>query len=160
MAKQRDGHTIIAKNRKAFHNYSIEETFEAGAVLVGTEVRSLRDGGGQLTDAFVLVRGDELWLHGLHIRPYSHGNRANVEPDRKRKLLMHRKQIRYLKEKVKQAGMTLVPLSLYFNEAGRVKIELGLARGKKDYDKRHTMAERDQRREVERVLKERVRDER
>jgi SsrA-binding protein len=159
MAKQRDGHTTIAKNRKAFHDYAIEETFEAGVVLVGTEVRSLREGGGQLTDAFVLVRGDELWLHGLHIRPYSHGNRANVEPDRTRKLLMHRKQIRYLKEKVKQAGMTLVPLSLYFSETGLVKVQLGLARGKKGYDKRDAMAARDHRREVERALKERNRGE-
>ncbi|MDR0349951.1 MAG: SsrA-binding protein SmpB [Coriobacteriales bacterium] len=147
----------IAKNRKAFHDYLIEETFEAGIALTGTEVRSLREGGGQLTDAFALIRQGELWLHGLHIRPYSHGNRANVEPDRKRKLLMHKKQIRYLTEKTKQAGMTLVPLKLYFSESGLVKAELGLARGKKNYDKRASMAARDSRREVERALKERNR---
>jgi SsrA-binding protein len=150
----------IAKNRKAFHEYRVEETFEAGIALTGTEVRSLREGGGQLTDAFALVRQGELWLHGLHIRPYSHGNRANAEPDRKRKLLMHKKQIRYLGEKVKQAGMTLVPLELHFSETGLVKVELGLARGKKDYDKRASLATRDARREVERTLKERSRDER
>jgi SsrA-binding protein len=149
---------VIAKNRRAFHDYHVEETFEAGIVLTGTEVRSLREGGGQLTDTYALVRDGELWLLGLHIKPYSHGNRANVEPDRRRKLLMHKKQIRYLKEKVAQAGMALVPLSLYFSDAGLAKVKLGLARGKKDYDKRASMAARDSRREVERALKERGRD--
>jgi SsrA-binding protein len=157
MAKQQDGRKLIAKNRKAFHDYYVEEGFEAGIELTGTEVRSLREGGGQLTDSFALIRGGELWLTGLHIKPYSHGNRANVEPDRRRRLLMHKKQIRYLGEKVKQAGMTLTPLSLYFNEAGRVKVELGLTRGKKNYDKRATLAARDSRREVERALKQRSR---
>jgi SsrA-binding protein len=159
MAKKQDGHKVIAKNRRAFHDYSIEETFEAGIELTGTEVRSLREGGGQLTDSFALVRGGELWLSGLHIKPYSHGNRANVEPDRRRRLLMHKRQIRYLSEKVKQAGLTLTPLKLYFNEAGRVKVELGVARGKKAYDKRATLAARDSRREVERALKARSRGE-
>jgi SsrA-binding protein len=157
MAKRPDGHKTIAKNRKAFHDYRIEEVFEAGIELTGTEVRSLREGGGQLTDSFALIRSGELWLSGLHIKPYSHGNRANVDPDRRRRLLMHKRQIRYLGEKVKQAGMTLTPLSLYFNEAGRVKVELGLARGKKDYDKRATLAARDSRREIERALKARNR---
>jgi SsrA-binding protein len=160
MSKQPDKQgtqRAIAKNRKAFHEYFIEETFEAGIVLTGTEVRSLREGGGQLTDTFAHIRNGELWLHGLHIKPYSHGNRANVEPDRKRKLLMHRKQIRYLGEKTKQAGMTLVPLLLYFSDKGLAKVELGLARGKKGYDKRDAMAVRDSRREVERALKERSR---
>jgi SsrA-binding protein len=159
MAKQQDGQKTIAKNRRAFHDYSIEETFEAGIALTGTEVRSLREGGGQLTDTFAHIRRGELWLHGLHIKPYSHGNRANAEPDRTRKLLMHRRQIRYLSEKVKQAGMTLAPLSLYFSESGLVKVELGLARGKKSYDKRDAMAARDSRREIERTLKERSRGE-
>jgi SsrA-binding protein len=158
MGKPQDGHKQIAKNRKAFHDYSIEETFEAGIALTGTEVRSLREGGGQLTDSFALIRRGELWLHGLHIKPYSHGNRANTDPDRARKLLMHRKQIRYLAQKVQQAGMTLVPLSLYFSPAGLVKVELGIARGKKGYDKRASMAARDSRREVERALKERSRE--
>jgi SsrA-binding protein len=156
MAKQPDGHKTIAKNRKAFFDYHIEETFEAGIELTGTEVRSLREGGGQLTDSFALIRGGELWLSGLHIKPYSHGNRANVEPDRRRRLLMHKRQIRYLGEKVKQAGMTLTPLALYFNEAGRVKVELGLARGKKNYDKRAALAARDSRREIDRTLKSRT----
>ncbi|MDR0350761.1 MAG: SsrA-binding protein SmpB [Coriobacteriales bacterium] len=147
---------IAVRNRKARHDYHIEESFEAGIALTGTEVRSLREGGGQLTDAYALIRKGELWLIGLHIKPYSHGNRANVEPDRTRKLLMHRKQIRYLGDKTKQAGMALVPLSLYFNSAGLAKVELGLARGKKSYDKRAQLAARDSRREVERALKART----
>jgi SsrA-binding protein len=157
MGGQRDGQKTIAKNRRAFHDYSIEETFEAGIALTGTEVRSLREGGGQLTDSFALIRRGELWLHGLHIKPYSHGNRANTDPDRMRKLLMHRRQIRYLTQKVQQAGMTLVPLSLYFSRSGLVKVALGLARGKKTYDKRASLAARDSRREVDRALKERNR---
>ena len=149
----------IARNRKAQHDYFVDETFEAGIELTGTEVRSLREGGGQLTDTYVMVRGGELWLLGLHIKPYSHGNRANADPDRKRRLLMHKKQIRYLGEKVQQAGMALVPLSLYFSENSLVKVELALARGKKSYDKRHSLAARDSKREVDRALKERSRDE-
>ncbi|MDR2108696.1 MAG: SsrA-binding protein SmpB, partial [Coriobacteriales bacterium] len=147
----------IAQNRKARHDYEILETFEAGIALSGTEVRSLREGGGQLTDTFVLIRRGEAWLHGLNIRPYSHGNRFNLEPDRMRKLLLHRKQIRYLGEKTAQAGLTCVPLSLYFCERGLVKVELALARGKHSYDKRKSIAERDSRRELERTLKERGR---
>ncbi|MDR3315636.1 MAG: SsrA-binding protein SmpB [Coriobacteriales bacterium] len=157
MSKQPE-HKTIAKNRKAYHEYDIEETFEAGVALTGTEVRSLREGGGQLTDTFALVRQGEAWLHGLHIKPYSHGNRANVEPDRKRKLLLHKKQIRYLYEKVQKVGMTLIPLSIYFSESGLVKVELGLARGKKTYDKRASMAERDHKRDLDRALKERSRE--
>jgi len=149
----------IAKNRKAYHDYFVEETFEAGLELTGTEVRSLREGGGQLTDTYALIRGGELWLIGLHIKPYSHGNRANAEPDRKRRLLMHKKQIRYLEAKVQQAGLTLVPLSLYFSENNRVKLELAVARGKKNYDKRHSLAAQDSKREVDRALKERYREE-
>jgi SsrA-binding protein len=158
MSAQQPERLIIARNRRARFDYSIEEAFEAGIALTGTEVRSLREGGGQLTDTFALVRGGEVWLHGLHIKPYSHGNRANSDPDRKRKLLLHKKQIRYLEEKTKQAGMALVPLSLYFSESGLVKAELALARGKKTYDKRDSMAERDSRRDVERALKERNRE--
>lgn len=149
----------IAKNRKAYRDYFVDETFEAGIELTGTEVRSLREGGGQLTDTYVLVRSGELWLLGLHIKAYSHGNRANVDPDRRRRLLMHKRQIRYLGEKVQQAGLTLVPLSLYFSENGLVKVELALAHGKKSYDKRHTLASRDSKRDVDRALKERSRPE-
>jgi len=158
MAKEAPEHKSIAKNRRASFDYEIIETFEAGLVLSGTEVRSLREGGGQLTDTFALVRRGEAWLHGLHIKPYSHGNRSNPEPDRVRKLLLHKKLIRYLGEKTAQAGMTLVPLRLYFNEDQRVKVELGLGKGKKRYDKRQSIAERDTKIDIERALKARSRE--
>ncbi|MDR2492052.1 MAG: SsrA-binding protein SmpB [Coriobacteriales bacterium] len=156
-AKETDKRKAIAANRKARHDYHVDETYEAGIVLTGTEVRSLREGGGQLTDSFVLVRQGEAWLHGLHIRPYSHGNRFNQEPDRVRKLLLHKKQVRYLEQKSKLAGYALVPLSLYFSPEGRVKVELALAIGKKAYDKRDTIARRDSDREIARALKSRSR---
>lgn len=159
MAKKKDeaAGRQIARNKKAFHDYFIEETLEAGIELVGCEVRSLRENHCQLTDCFVLIRGGEAWLHNVHISPFSHGNRANVDSDRKRRLLLHKKQIRYLDAKVAQKGLTIVPLSMYFNEQGRVKVEIGIARGKKDYDKRAAMAERDSKREIERAMKERYR---
>ena len=158
MAKDTPKIKVLAKNRRAFFDYEIIETFEAGLVLSGTEVRSLRDGGGQLTDTFSLVRNGEAWLHGLHIRPFSHGNRANLEPDRVRKLLLHKKQIRYLGDKAAQSGLALVPLKIYFNADERVKVELGLARGKKHYDKRQSLADRDSKRDIERALKTRSRE--
>lgn len=148
---------IIAKNRKAFHEYEIVETLEAGIELTGTEVRSLRENRCQLTDSFALVRGGEAWLHNVHIPPYTQGNIANVDPDRKRKLLLHKKEIRHVQEQVKEKGMALVPLKIYFKENALVKVELAVARGKKLYDKRADMAARDSRREVERALKERSR---
>lgn len=144
----------IAKNRSARHEYFIDETFEAGLVLAGTEVRSLRERACQITDAFCLIRGGEVWLHGVHIHPYSHGGVWNVDPDRKRKLLMHRRQIDYLDGKLRQKGLALVPLELYFDERNRVKLCVGLARGKKLYDKRADMARRDTDREIARALKE------
>lgn len=146
---------VIAKNRRASFDYERLETFEAGIELTGTEVRSLREGGGQLTDSFALIRDGQAYLIGLHIKPYSHGNRANVDPDRRRRLLLHKKEIRHLFEQVSQAGLTLVPFSLYFNAEGLVKVELALARGKQRHDKRTAIAERDSRREVERAMKER-----
>ncbi len=147
----------IAKNRKAFHEYEILESLEAGIELTGTEVRSLRENHCQLTDCFALVRNGEAWLHNVHIPPYTHGNIANVDPDRKRKLLLHKKEIRQLQEQVKEKGMAIVPLKMYFKENSLVKVELAVARGKKLYDKRASMAARDSRREVERALKERNR---
>lgn len=147
----------IAQNKKAFHEYEILETFETGIVLTGTEVRSLRENHCQMTDCFALVRDGEVWLNNVHIAPYSHGNIANPDPDRKRKLLLHKRQIRKLAEQVKEKGYALVPLKMYFNEDGRVKVEIALARGKKLYDKRASMAARDSKREVERALKERSR---
>jgi SsrA-binding protein len=147
----------IAKNRRAFHEYEILETFEAGIVLTGTEVRSLREHNCQLTDCFALVRNGEVWMHNVHIAPFSNGTIFNVDPDRKRKLLLHKKQIRELERAVSERGMALVPLKMYFKENSLVKVELAIARGKKNYDKRASMAERDSKREIERALKQRSR---
>ena len=144
----------IAKNRSAHHEYFIDETFEAGIELTGTEVKSLRERACQLTDAFCLIRGREAWLHGVHIHPYSNGGVWNVDPDRKRRLLLHRRQIDYLDAKLRQKGLALVPLEIYFDERSRVKLAIGLARGKKLYDKRADMARRDSDREIARALKE------
>ncbi|WP_165060873.1 MULTISPECIES: SsrA-binding protein SmpB [unclassified Adlercreutzia] len=156
MAKQ-DSKTI-AKNRRAFHEYEILETFEAGIELTGTEVRSLRDNNAQLTDAFALIRRGETWLSNFHISPYANGNIANVDPDRRRKLLLHKKQIRYLASKTQEKGFALVPLKIYFNKNGLVKVELALARGKKLHDKRQSMRERDMKRDIDRALKDHSRN--
>ena len=145
----------IAKNRRALHEYEILETFEAGIELTGTEVRSLRENNCQLTDCFALIRGGEVWLHNVHIAPYRNGNLANVDPDRKRKLLLHRREIRILDHKVREKGLTLVPISMYFKENKLVKVELAIARGKKLHDKRQSIAQRDANREIARELKER-----
>lgn len=147
----------IARNKRAFHDYEILETFEAGIELTGTEVRSLRDNNCQLTDAFALVRGGEVWLNNVHISPFAHGNINNPDPDRRRKLLLHKKQIRYLSEKTQEKGFAIVPLKMYFNDNGLVKVEIALARGKKLYDKRESMKKRDAQREIDRVMKERYR---
>ena len=147
----------IAKNRRAFHEYEVLETFEAGIELTGTEVRSLRENNCQLTDCYALIRGGEVWLHNVHIAPYRNGNIANVDPDRKRKLLLHRKEIRLLEQKTREKGLTLVPLSMYFKENSLVKVELALARGKKVYDKRQSIAKRDSQRDIDRAMKERYR---
>ncbi len=149
----------IARNKKAYHDYFIEETLEAGIELVGTEVKSLRERGASLRESFVTIRKGEAWLNGVHISPYSHGNRANVDPDRARRLLLHKRQIRYLASKVAEKGYTIVPLQMYFNEDNRVKVEIGLAKGKKLYDKRRSIAERDHKRDMERALRERTRGE-
>lgn len=149
---------LIASNKKARHDYFIDETYEAGIALTGTEVKSLRESRATLRDSFATIKGGELWLHNVHISPYSHGNRSNVDPDRARKLLMHKNEIRYLVGKTKERGYTLVPLRLYFSPANKVKVELGLARGKKLYDKRDTIAKRDQQRDVERAERDRQRN--
>lgn len=155
--REKKAKKTIAKNRSAHHEYFIDETFECGVVLSGTEVRSLRERACQITDSFALVRGGECWLHNVHIHPYSNGSIFNRDPDRRRKLLLHRKQITYLDTKLRVRGVALVPLELYFDENGRVKLLLGLGRGKKLYDKRASMAERDLQREVDRALKQRSR---
>ncbi|WP_371734498.1 SsrA-binding protein SmpB [Collinsella ureilytica] len=147
----------ISKNRVAHHEYFIEERFECGIELAGSEVKSLRERPAQITDTFALVRDRECWLIGMHIHPYSHGGVWNRDPDRRRRLLLHKKEISYLDGKLKSKGYALVPLELYFNADGRVKLLLGLGRGKKLYDKRETMAKRDVQREIDRALKQRSR---
>jgi SsrA-binding protein len=148
------GEKLICNNKKAFHDYSIEERFEAGMVLTGTEVKSLRMGKANLSDSFAMVREGEIYLHNLHISPYDFGNRQNHDPDRMRKLLMHKQEILRLFGKVREQGYTLVPLRLYFKD-GRVKAELGLAKGKKLYDKREDLKKKDMKRDVAQALKER-----
>jgi SsrA-binding protein len=150
-----DDVNLIATNKKAYHDYFVDEIFECGIELTGTEVKSLRAHNASLRESYATVRGGEVWLLGVHVAPYSQGNRSNVDPDRARKLLLHRKEIRYLIGKTKEKGATLVPLKMYFAPSNLVKVELGLVRGKKLYDKRAGIAERDQKREVERALKER-----
>jgi SsrA-binding protein len=142
---------IVATNRKARHNYSILEVFEAGVVLTGTEVKSLREGQASLADAFATVDDGEIWLRNLHIAEYHHGSWTNHAPRRNRKLLLHRRQIDMLVGRIRDGNLTLVPLSLYFAD-GRVKVELALARGKQAHDKRQDIARRDAQREVVREL--------
>ena len=144
---------VIAENRKARHDFHIVERLETGIALTGTEVKSLRDGGGNIRESYAQLRDGEMFLVGAHIAPYRQGNLQNHEPVRDRKLLLHRREIEQLGAKVAQRGMTLVPLSLYLTN-GRVKLELGLARGKEGVDKRHAIAERDARRQMERAVKE------
>ena len=148
---------LIATNRRAQHEYELIETYEAGIVLSGTEVRSLRDNNCQLTDCYALIRSGEVWLHNVHISPYRNGGWDNPDPDRKRKLLLHRREIRTLEQKTREKGFALVPLSMYFSENSLVKVELALARGKKLYDKRQTIAKRDATRDIERAMKQRYR---
>jgi SsrA-binding protein len=143
---------IIAQNRKARHDYEILETYEAGIALRGTEVKSLRAGRANLKDSYAAVREGEIWLYGVHISPYSHGNINNHDPERDRKLLMHRREIRRLIGKTKETGLTVVPLQLYFNH-GKVKVELALAKGRKQYDKREAIAKRDAEREMKRAFR-------
>ena len=143
---------LICNNKKAFHDYFIEERFEAGLVLQGTEVKSLRLGKANLNDAFAMVRDGEAWLHNLHISPYDFGNRANHDPDRMRKLLLHKREIEKLFGRIREQGYTLIPLRLYFKD-GKAKVELGLAKGKKLYDKREDIKKKDMQREVAKVMK-------
>lgn len=149
------GRKVIATNRKARHNYTILDTFEAGIALVGTEVKSLREGKASLVDAYATIDDGEVWLRGLHIPEYGHGTWTNHAPRRTRKLLLHRREIDKLTGKTKETSQTLVPLSMYFTD-GKVKVELALAKGKQDYDKRHDLARRTAEREVTRELGRRV----
>jgi SsrA-binding protein len=148
MAKEL-GRKMIAQNRKARHDYFIEDTFEAGLVLTGTEVKSLRAGRASLVDGYAEIDGHEIWLHNAHIPEYTQGTWNNHTPRRKRKLLMHRHEIDKIERRVTERGLTIVPLALYFKD-GRAKVEIGVAKGKKSYDKRQTIAKRDAEREATR----------
>lgn len=148
---------VVATNRKAYHDYHIEETHEAGIVLTGTEVKSVRAGSVNLKDAYAVVRGGEVWLLNVHISPYEPASRQNVDPDRTRKLLLHRQEINRLMGRVQEKGLTLVPLRMYVKK-NRAKVEVALVRGKRQYDKRAAIARRETDREIQRGLKERERE--
>ena len=150
------GRSVIAQNKKARHDYHIEDTFEAGMVLQGTEVKSLRAGRASLVDGFVDLDNGEVWLHGVHIPEYAKGTWTNHEPRRVRKLLLNRHEIDKLESKVHEKGFTLIPLSLYFKD-GRAKVEIAIAKGKHEWDKRQTLRERQDKREAERAMRSRNR---
>ena len=151
---EKKGIKIAAQNRKAFHDYFVEERYEAGIELFGTEVKSIRAGTLNLKDSYCIVKDGEIFVHGMHISPYEQGNIFNKDPVRTRRLLMHKREIRKLHALIKQDGYTLVPLSVYFKDA-KVKLEVGLCKGKKNYDKRDATAQRDAKREMDRNMKER-----
>lgn len=145
----RKGRRVIANNKKARHDYFIEESYEAGLVLTGTEIKSIRQGKVNLKESYARVEKGEVLIYGMHISPYDHGNIFNVDPLRPRKLLLHKREIRKLIGYIQQKGFTLVPLQLYINEAGRAKLSLGVAQGKKNYDKRADIAKRDAQRRMQ-----------
>ncbi|HEX2835448.1 MAG TPA: SsrA-binding protein SmpB [Thermoanaerobaculia bacterium] len=146
------GEKLIAANKKAFHDYFVLQKFEAGLVLTGTEVKSLRDGKANLKDAYVIFKDDESFLFGLHISPYSHGNIQNHDPDRTRKLLLHRRELDKLRSQIVEKGLSVVPLRLYF-KGSRVKAEIAIVRGKKQFDKRETEKKREADRETAQAIK-------
>lgn len=150
-----DKQKVVAENRKARFNYHIEETFEAGLALQGTEVKALRGGEGSIAESYAEVKDGQVWLINANIPEFSHGNRNNHEPKRPRKLLLHQREINRLFGAVERKGMTLVPLSVYFNSRGRAKVELALAKGKQAHDKRQTIKDRDWKRDKARLLRER-----
>jgi len=144
--------SVVTTNRKAYHDYFIEEKFEAGISLVGTEVKSLRNGRANLKDSYVIIKDGEAFLLNCHISPYSHGNIQNHEPTRTRKLLLHKKEIDKLWGNISQKGLTVIPLKIYFKR-GKAKVEIGLAKGKRQYEKRESIKERESQREIERHMK-------
>ena len=146
---------MIANNKKARHDYFIEETYEAGIVLTGTEIKSARLGKVSIKESYARIEKEEMMIYGMNISPYEQGNRFNVDPLRPRKLLLHKREIRKLVGATKLKGLTLVPLTMYINEAGLAKLEIALARGKKNYDKRDAIAKRDASRNMERAMKQR-----
>src|SRR3989337_1142349 len=151
MPKKDPGRQVVASNRKARHDYHIDDVYEAGLVLTGTEVKSLRAGHAKLVDGYAHVRDGEMWLAGVHIPEYPEGTWTNHEPRRERKLLLHRQEIERLIGKTKEGGSTMVPLALYFKD-GKAKVEIALARGKRSYDKRQALAEKQSKREMQRAL--------
>ena len=151
------GEKLICNNKKAYHDYFIEEKFEAGMVLRGTEVKSLRNGKANLNDSFAIIKNGEAFLHNLHVSPYDFGNRENHDPDRMRKLLLHKKEIVKLYAKIREQGYSFIPLRIYFKD-GLVKVELGMAKGKKLYDKREDMKEKDHKRDMAQAMKQRGRE--
>ena len=152
MAKGKESQKLIANNKKAYHDFFIDETYECGIALHGTEVKSMRMGKCSIKEAFIRIENGEVFVYGMHVSPYEKGNLFNKDPLRVKKLLMHKYEINKLSSKIAEKGYTLVPLQVYFKE-GRVKVEVGLARGKKLYDKRADIAKKDQRRETEREFK-------
>ena len=154
MAEKKEAQKLIANNKKAYHDYFIEETYEAGVALHGTEVKSMRLGKCSIKESFIRIENGEVFVYGMHVSPYEKGNIFNKDPMRVKKLLMHRYEINKLAGKIAEKGYTLVPLQVYFRE-GKVKVEIGLAKGKKLYDKRESIAKKDQRRELESEFKER-----
>ncbi len=150
--KANDGEKLIASNKKAYHDYFVLQKLEAGLVLTGTEVKSLRDGKANLKDSYVIVKGDQAFLLATHISPYSHGNLQNHEPERPRKLLLHKREIEKLHVQIVEKGLTIVPLRLYFKRS-RVKVEIAVVRGKKQYDKRETEKRREADREAAAAMK-------
>jgi len=157
LAKKETDEKIICQNKTARVNYFIDDTYEAGIVLVGTEVKSLRDGRANLKDSYALVKNDEVYLHQLHISPYLYGNRYNHDPLRVRKLLLHKREIRRLYGKSREKGLTLIPLKMYFKN-GKVKVQIGIGRGKKLHDKREDIKLKDDRRDMERAFRSRHRN--
>ncbi|WP_308799423.1 SsrA-binding protein SmpB [Agromyces silvae] len=150
MPKER-GQKVVATNRKARHDYTIEDTYEAGLVLTGTEVKSLREGRASLVDGYAFIDGGEMWLDAVHIPEYTEGTWNNHAPRRKRKLLLHKQEIIKISHRTQDGGYTLIPLSIYFSD-GRAKVELAVAKGKREYDKRHALRERQDKREAERAI--------
>lgn len=153
-ASNREPFKVITVNRQAYHDYTVERTVEAGISLVGTEIKSIREGRVNLRTSYALIRRGEVWLENAHIAVYEHGNRFNHDPVRPRKLLLHKREINQLETRVATKGLTLIPLKLYL-KGGRAKIELGLCRGKKLYDKRETLIKRDVQRDIERIVRQR-----
>ena len=155
MAAKQNGNRIVAQNRKAYHDYFVEDKYEAGISLAGTEVKSIRQGTLNVKDSFCIVKDGEIFVHGMHVSPYEKGNIFNKDPLRPRRLLMHKREINKLYSLIKQDGYAIIPLSVYFNEKSKVKLEIGVCKGKKLYDKRDAAAAKDAKREIDRTMKSR-----